>query len=63
MAVTRHCRHCLGNCGGQCLLSGQDGLCIHQPVRRLTLREHFLLLTDRQFWRRVLWGTRPRGHH
>jgi hypothetical protein len=56
MTVRRHCRHCLGDCDGSCLLPGQDDLCIHHPVRRLTMREHVLLLGDRRFWHRVFWG-------
>ncbi len=60
--MTQHCRHCLGDCGGQCLLPGQEdgqqGLCIHQPIRRLTMRERVLLLSDRRFWRRFFWGIR-----
>lgn len=35
MTVRRHCRHCLGDCDGTCLLPGQDDLCIHHPVRAL----------------------------
>jgi len=28
MPVARHCRHCLGDCPGDCLL-GESGRCIH----------------------------------
>ncbi len=58
MPVTRHCRHCLGDCGGVCLLPGQQDLCIHQPVRRLAMRERMALLSDRRFWHRFFWGIR-----
>ena len=38
MPVDRHCRHCAGNCSGDCLLPGDSGLCIHRPLPRLPLR-------------------------
>ena len=51
----RHCRHCLGDCPGGCLLP--DGRCIHgwngkRPREFTTWR----LLLNRRWWRRVLWG-------
>jgi hypothetical protein len=58
MPVARHCRHCWGDCPGDCLMPGEMGLCIHKPNRRLTNHERMLLLVDRRFWRRVFWGVR-----
>ena len=58
MPVVAHCRHCLGDCGGDCLLPGGRGLCIHKPVPKLTVGERLTLLRTRRFWRRVFWGTR-----
>ena len=59
LPTVRHCRHCLGDCGGDCLLPGNTGLCIHKPAQRLTWRERLLLLGNRRWWRRVFRG--PRG--
>jgi len=56
----RHCRHCLGNCPGDCLLG--DGQCIHgwndRPGRPFRLP----VLLTRRWWNRALWGVhgRPR---
>jgi hypothetical protein len=58
MPAVRHCRHCWGECPGDCLIPGAAGLCIHKPNPRLTSRERMLLLLDRRFWRRVFWGVR-----
>jgi hypothetical protein len=58
MPAIRHCRHCLGDCGGDCLLPGDTGLCIHKPVRKLAFGERVQLLGNRRFWRRVFWGAR-----
>jgi hypothetical protein len=56
-----HCRHCAGNCGGECLLS--DGQCIHgwngKRPREFTWR----VLLNRRWWHRVLWGEQPWGGH
>jgi hypothetical protein len=60
MAITRHCRHCLGNCNGDCLLPGDSGLCIHNPVPKRSMREWAFLVRTRGFWHRVLWGIFPR---
>lgn len=54
----RHCRHCWGDCRGECLIPGDLGLCIHKPSPRLSFRERMLLLGQRRFWRRVFWGVR-----
>jgi hypothetical protein len=51
----RHCRHCAGNCPGDCLLGG--GQCIHgwngKRPRDVTWR----MLLTRRWWHRVLWGS------
>lgn len=51
MPPPRHCRHCLGDCAGSCLLPGDAGLCIHQPLPRRSLREWLGLMRTRSFWR------------
>jgi hypothetical protein len=52
----RHCRHCAGNCNGDCLLGGSEGRCIHgwngQHQRVFTWQ----VLLTRRWWHRVLWG-------
>ena len=66
MPVMAHCRHCYGDCGGNCLLpgaAGGAGLCIHQPVPDRTFGERLTLLRTRQFWRRILWGVRAEERH
>jgi hypothetical protein len=59
----RHCRHCAGDCNGDCLIAGGDGQCIHgwngRRPRQLTWR----VLLTRQWWHRVLWGDKPWGGH
>jgi hypothetical protein len=66
MTVVRHCRHCWGDCPGDCIL-GDTGLCIHNKDRSLARaaivksggkRGQVLaqLLVNRKWWRRVLWG-------
>jgi len=54
--MATHCRHCLGNCNGTCLLPGGSGLCIHNPLPSMPTRKLTLLLRSRRFWRRVFWG-------
>ena len=56
MSSVRHCRHCFGACSGNCLLPGDQGLCIHKPVPRRSAREWLFLMRTRRFWHRVLWG-------
>jgi len=50
----RHCRHCAGDCPGDCLLD--DMRCIHgwngKHPRQFRLQQ---LLTKR-WWHRVFWG-------
>ncbi len=58
MPALGHCRHCLGNCPGSCLLPGGEGLCIHQPTPKLTARQRLARVRTRRFWHSVFWGTR-----
>ena len=55
--MTRHCRHCAGNCPGDCLRD-DSGRCMHgwneKPPRQLGWQ----LLLTRNWWRRVFWGGR-----
>jgi hypothetical protein len=57
MPAVAHCRHCFGDCPGDCLLPGGGGLCIHKPFPKMTLGERLALLRTRRFWRRVFRGT------
>jgi hypothetical protein len=54
---TRHCRHCWGNCAGNCMLPGLD-VCIHDVHRgpRLPLSARLRAVRGRRFWRRLLFG-------
>jgi len=54
MSEIRHCRHCTGDCLGECLL-GEYGICIHGWNERPRQFSWQLLLT-RRFWHRVFWG-------
>jgi hypothetical protein len=59
MPSARHCRHCFGECPGDCLLpgdTGDTGLCMHHPVPGLPWRDWVRLLGSRRWWRRVFWG-------
>jgi len=49
----RHCRHCLGDCSGDCLLS--DGQCIHGWNGKRPAYSWRVLLT-RRWWHQVFWG-------
>ena len=49
MGAARHCRHCLGDCAGDCLLPGGGGLCIHNPTPRMPVRDRLLLIGSRKF--------------
>jgi hypothetical protein len=55
MPAASHCRHCYGNCPGNCLLPG--GGCIHKPAP-LTVAQRLRLWRTRAFWRRVIHGVR-----
>jgi hypothetical protein len=50
----RHCRHCLGDCPGDCLLG--DGQCIHGRNGKRPPHGTWQLLLTRRWWRRLLWG-------
>jgi len=63
MPVVAHCRHCLGDCGGDCLLPGGGGLCIHKPVPKRTLGERLALLRTRRFWGRGFRGPSAGERH
>jgi hypothetical protein len=52
----RHCRHCAGDCPGDCLLG--DGQCIHGWNGKRPRQLPWQLLTTRRGWRRLLWGHR-----
>ena len=43
MPGARHCRHCLGDCPGNCLLPGGGGLCINRPAPKLTVGQRLAL--------------------
>ena len=55
MAAVRHCRHCWGDCLGDCVL-GDTGLCIHDWHRMATRRMQARWLLSRKWWQRVFWG-------
>jgi hypothetical protein len=55
MSPIRHCRHCFGDCQGQCLLD-DTGRCIHGGAPRLPWRLRLRLLTTRRAWHHFLWG-------
>lgn len=44
--IRRHCRHCYGDCTGDCVLPGQDGYCIHR-MPGLSFRQRILLMVTR----------------
>ena len=50
MLPYRHCRHCYGDCPGDCLLPGDTGMCIHGRVRPLPFRQRVRLWLYR-LWR------------
>jgi hypothetical protein len=50
----RHCRHCLGNCPGDCLFD--DGQCIHGWNGKRPRGFTWQVLLTRRWWHRVLWG-------
>src|SRR5580693_1491175 len=51
---SRHCRHCMGDCPGDCLLSG--GQCIHGWNEKPPRRFYWRLVVTRRWWGRVMWG-------
>jgi hypothetical protein len=56
LLVVAHCRHCYGDCNGECLLPGGEGRCIHKPVPKRTVGQRLAQLRTRQLWHRVFWG-------
>jgi hypothetical protein len=52
----RHCRHCAGNCPGDCLIAGGGGMCIHGWNGKRPRVFTWQVLLTRRWWRRVLWG-------
>jgi hypothetical protein len=62
MPEARHCRHCMGDCGGGCLIS-QPGRCIHGWNGKHPRQFSWQLLLNRRWWHRVLWGTKSRSRH
>jgi len=55
--MTRHCRHCAGNCPGDCLLD-DSGRCMHGWNEKPPRQFSWQLLVTRNWWRRVIWGGR-----
>lgn len=56
MPETRHCRHCWGDCPGDCL-ADEPGICIHGWDGKRPRQFKWQLLLNRKWWRRVFWGT------
>jgi hypothetical protein len=54
MPEIRHCRHCWGDCPGDCLL-GESGQCIHGWNEKRP-RQFGRKLLSRRWWHRVFWG-------
>ncbi|MGN6792415.1 MAG: hypothetical protein ACTHJW_08495 [Streptosporangiaceae bacterium] len=57
MPEIRHCRHCAGDCVGDCIL-GESGLCIHGWNQKPPRQFRWQWLLTRRWWRRVFWGIR-----
>jgi GTPase SAR1 family protein len=55
MPAARHCRHCLGDCPGDCLF-GDSGLCIHGWNTKRPRQFSWQMLLTRKWWHRVFWG-------
>jgi hypothetical protein len=51
----RHCRHCLGNCPGDCL-DGDSGWCIHGWNDERPRQFSWQLLLTCKWWHRFFWG-------
>ena len=49
-----HCRHCAGDCPGDCLVG--DGHCIHGWNGKRPPQVTWRVLLTRRWWHRVLWG-------
>jgi hypothetical protein len=55
MPEVRHCRHCWGDCPGDCL-AAESGICIHGWNGRRAWQFRWQLLLNRRWWHRVFWG-------
>jgi len=55
--MIRHCRHCAGDCPGDCLL-GESGRGRHGWNEKRPRQFSWQLLVTRSWWRRVFWGNR-----
>ena len=55
MPAARHCRHCLGDCPGDCLI-GDSGQCIHGWNTKRPRQFSWQQLLTRRFWHRVFSG-------
>jgi hypothetical protein len=55
MSEIRHCRHCAGDCLGECLL-GEGGLCLHGWNEKPPRQFRWQVLLSRRLWHRVFWG-------
>jgi len=55
MSQARHCRHCAGDCPGDCLI-GQTGMCIHGWNEKPPRQFSWQVLLTRRWWHRVFWG-------
>ena len=49
MSEARHCRHCWGDCPGECLI-GQPGRCIHGWNGKHPRQFRWQLLLTRNWW-------------
>jgi hypothetical protein len=55
MPEYRHCRHCMGDCPGNCLI-GDSGRCIHGWNEKRPRQFTWQLLLTRKWWHRVFRG-------
>jgi len=55
MPEVRHCRHCLGDCPGNCLI-GDTGRCMHGWSEKPPRQFRWQLVLTRKWWHRVFWG-------
>ena len=55
MPEARHCRHCLGDCPGDCLF-GDSGLCIHGWNERPPRQFSWQMVLTRTWWHRFFRG-------
>jgi hypothetical protein len=55
MPEVRHCRQCLGDCPGNCLI-GDTGRCMHGWSEKPPRQFRWQLVLTRKWWHRVFWG-------